>query len=507
VVLNAAAPQNRSASDRDAFSEPLPAPDPDPDQEDNSPALKRFAIRAEGRGATPPDNRRRVRIPFLPNVDRESYLKSKTDAAKKAEEAPTAPNQPSAASVGESAELAPTVSPNFEGASEVDGLVPPDTHGAVGLTQFVEVTNSHIDIYAKSNPATHTSKTLAAFFGYSTKTLFDPRVVYDSTWNRWVVIADAFAESPAVQNFFIAVSQTGDANGGYWIYKLNVTFHSGDFWDYPQLGIDQDAVIFTATAFPTSGAPKADMLAVAKARLYNGLGFSVPVFTGLFPTLAPPIVLDQNSKTFLIAAAGGSTLKLYTLQDAGKTGVTLSAPVDVPVTTYSVPPPAKQPGTTLTLDTLDGRFVNAGTQSGNFLWQAHTVASGGTAASRFYQIDTTTGKAAKSGNFNASGTSFDFNPSVAANANNDVFFVWTSVDPSVNVNAQVRAAAIDHSQPISPGPGVVLSGSPAFSSGGRWGDYSAVTIDPTNPKKAWVVNEKVKTSGLWSSQVGAIALP
>ena len=28
------------------------------------------------------------------------------------------------------------------------------------------------------------SVTLATFFGYTTETLFDPRVVYDSTWNR-----------------------------------------------------------------------------------------------------------------------------------------------------------------------------------------------------------------------------------------------------------------------------------------------------------------------------------
>ena len=79
----------------------------------------------------------------------------------------------------------------------------------------------------------------------------------------------------------------------------------------------------------------------------------------------------------------------------------LSAPVNVSVTAYSVPPPAKQAGTTLTLDTLDGRFQTAGMQSGNFLWQVHTVASGSTAAVTFYQIDTTTSTVAKTGAFNA----------------------------------------------------------------------------------------------------------
>src|SRR5213078_4126722 len=43
---------------------------------------------------------------------------------------------------------------NFDGHSETDGLFPPDTHGAVGASNFVEVTNSHFDVWNKaSTPA------------------------------------------------------------------------------------------------------------------------------------------------------------------------------------------------------------------------------------------------------------------------------------------------------------------------------------------------------------------
>ena len=104
-----------------------------------------------------------------------------------------------------------------------------------------------------------------------------------------------------------------------FIYGLNVTFNACDFWDYPQLGMDQDSIIITANVFTSSGGFRgADMFAVAKARLYNGLGFAVPVFTGLRATLAPPIVLDQNARTFLIAASGGSALSLYTLTNSSR---------------------------------------------------------------------------------------------------------------------------------------------------------------------------------------------
>src|SRR5207248_10171982 len=41
---------------------------------------------------------------------------------------------------------------NFNGHSATEGLRPPDTHGAVGTTHFVEVTNSHIDMWTRQTP-------------------------------------------------------------------------------------------------------------------------------------------------------------------------------------------------------------------------------------------------------------------------------------------------------------------------------------------------------------------
>src|SRR6266446_4869208 len=41
---------------------------------------------------------------------------------------------------------------NINGHSESDGLFPPDTHGAIGVNHFVEVTNSHLDVFSKASP-------------------------------------------------------------------------------------------------------------------------------------------------------------------------------------------------------------------------------------------------------------------------------------------------------------------------------------------------------------------
>jgi hypothetical protein len=38
----------------------------------------------------------------------------------------------------------------------------------------------------------------------------------------------------------------------------------------------------------------------------------------------------------------------------------------------------------------------------------------------------------------------------------------------------------------------------------RWGDYSAITIDPKNELQAWLVNETAKSKAVWGSRIGRI---
>jgi len=443
-------------------------------------------------------------IPFRPTMDRSDY-----DAAKA-----RANFWGPGAAKPFTETFAPLATPairltNFSGHSSTDGFRPPDTHGAVGTTHFVQVTNSHIDMWTRQNTATlplAKSVTLATFFGYTTRALFDPRVAYDSTWNRWIVTADAFAESSTVQRFFIAVSTTADPTGLFFIYNLNVTFFVNDFWDFPQLGMDQDAILFTANIFNGTSFHGADFFSVAKARLYNGLGFSVPVFTGLVGTLAPPIVRDQNSSTFLIAAPpSGTTFSKYTASNTSK-ATTLTGPVGITVPSYSVPPAARQPGTTKLLDSSDSRFVNASTQSGNDLWQTHTIALGSFPAPKFYRLNTSTNTVSQSGFYFASATSDDFNASIAANDAGNCFVTWTSTDSSAGRNAQVRLSGkLSGDAGIAAGPSAGTSPTfyhPSADNPERWGDYSAVTTDPLNSANAWLVNEKVNQGGLlWGSKI------
>jgi hypothetical protein len=476
-------------------------------------------------------------IPFRPTMGSSAYEAAKARANSYAPGTRKPFIAPFPASVDQTIKVT-----NFNGHSSTEGLRPPDTHGAVGTTHFVEITNSHIDMYKRgtppgSDPATLglvKSVTLATFFGYTTTGIFDPRVVYDSTWNRWIVTADSFAVDSTHQYFFIAVSTSSDPTKPFYVYPgLNVTIFSGDFWDYPQLGIDQDAVLFTANIFHGAAYHGADFFAVAKARLNNGLGFSVPVFTGLAGTLAPPIVLDQNGSTFLLAAPpSGSMLTMYTATNTshpfGTPSIALaSSPITV--ASYGVPPSAHQyrPGDPTEtdpdlLDTLDARFVNASTQNGVDLWQTHTVALGSFPGPYFYRIDTSTLAVTQSGFYFASGSSDDFNASIAANTAGDCFVTWTATDklPGTPTNAEVRLSG-----KLSATPGIP-AGLSAFNTlttnwydastdtTERWGDYSAVTVDPLNGSlgtdNAWLVNETVKSPPLhllWGSRIVKFGLP
>lgn len=465
----------------------------------------------------PPDRH----IPFRSTMGEAAYKAHKAKAVqKKALQSPV----PETQGVAPLALTTLTGTINFEGVDSVTaGMRPPDTHGAVGLNHFVEITNSHLDIYEKGAPNTRVkSLPLSAFFAYTSQLLYDPRVIYDHNDNRWIISAIARSESTAVQRFFFAVSQTADPLGTYYIYQVNVSDGFGGFWDFPQLGLDQNAVIFTTNFYSAAeDFIDARMFAVAKSLLYNGPGQTLTpsMFTGLAGTLAPPLVLDENPNTYLVAADSPIDVKvtLYTLTNSAADPPTLSTGAPIPVPLYTAPANALQPGTAATLDTSDGRFVNAGPQIGNSLFQVHSINSGGYARCRFYEFDTVNKQVIQTGTFGKSSTSFDFNASIAANRRRDVFVTWSSTDVTNSVNAEVRFSGRLHTEPLGviSSPGSLLFGSDTFYYADttkldqRWGDYSAVSLDPADPRglTAWIVNERILSNTVWGSRIGRISLP
>jgi hypothetical protein len=424
---------------------------------------------------------------------------------------------------------APLAITKFVGATECDGgsgcWIPPDVAGSIGKTQWVSVSNDMIEVHSRAGAVTKLNS-LNGFFGYSNQSMFDPRVQYDEEYQRWIVTADAFQESATTQYLGIAVSQTNSATGKWWIYFVNTNNFTGagSFYDYPMLGISQDAVFFTANIFnPFTGS---SLFSVAKARLYNGFGFGVPVYLGLAATLEPPhqLLTDQNGYAWLAAAPGGSSaIYMYTeICSATPNCTTLYGPYAVAgVAGYGIPPAAAQPTSCApagaNLDTLDNRFQNQGTQNGDLYYQVHTTSDFGVPTPRYYIISGllsfSPAVAVWNDFYGAGVTTNDWNPSIASDPAGHFALNWSSTDPSNGVRASMYFADNKTANPVnSTGTNIFQSASCYTGIGtSRWGDYSQTTVDPgtgtqanTNTKIFWITNETIPSANFWSTEVAKL---
>jgi hypothetical protein len=424
---------------------------------------------------------------------------------------------------------------NSAGSGVSCNCAPPDVDFAVGRTRVVEVVNKNVDVYTKgtstSAPSLVKRTSLRSFFGLSsTERITDPRVVYDNIWNRWIIVLTrrSASSSDTVHRFFLAVSTSSNPAGSY--FKYRVTFNlgptpDGDWLDFPGLGFDQDAIAITGVMFdtPTGGDKGSIIIGIPKARAYNGLGFSFgfPVFdTGV---IQPNIVLDQNHRMFLTAARDDlDQIQVFACTDLEKPGATscsLTAGVGVGFDML-VPPNASQPGSTVPIDTLDARFENRGYQSGNSVWQVHTINESNLPTPRFYQIDTATNTLTQQGDFFTStiSNSQDYNASIAANRIGEAFVTWNVSNASSFIRIRFSGRHLSDAAGSMNSPGIGLftstrtytlatTGEPPR----RWGDYSGTALDPQSysstcgsQRRAWVANEKVETNGTWGSRFGRI---
>jgi hypothetical protein len=394
---------------------------------------------------------------------------------------------------------------------------PPDINGSASSTQVAEVVNQHLTVFDRSGNQT-SDRSLATVTGYGAQAIFDPRLVYDSTWNRWVAIAEAFPESASSQRLFIMVSTTGNAGGSYFVYNLNAVDQcgSGNFYDYPQLGINQDAIVITANCFAGNTYLGARVIGVAKAQIYNGLGFTVPIFAPSSgdSTTTPSIVYDQNPNMDMLTRNGPDVIRFRNPANAfystGLTDNTISGFV-----TPTIPRDAGQAGCTVTsclLDTSDGRFAAPGVEYGVHLWNVASYGFGGVSGSfatpTFGEFNPNAHTTIQAGVVFADGCSDDFNPSITANSvNGKAWLNWTSTNPDGSScgGTFVRQYVATRLPTDAAGtfPSVINPFTSSFELTNnfdlnfgtqRWGDTSSTSLDPANNTAAWTWNESVAST-------------
>jgi hypothetical protein len=115
---------------------------------------------------------------------------------------------------------------------------PPDTVGAVGSTQYMQVVNTGLAVFDKTTKSAVygpvPTNTLWSGFGGQCETDNDGDavVVYDKAANRWIVSQFAVGTTPYLE--CVAVSQTSDATGGWYRYSFS---YGSVFPDYPKMGV------------------------------------------------------------------------------------------------------------------------------------------------------------------------------------------------------------------------------------------------------------------------------
>ncbi len=436
---------------------------------------------------------------------------------------------------------------------------PPDPNGDVGPNHYIEAVNTSYAIYNKSGTqlAAFTEDQLWSGAPASPCTSApegDPVVIYDWLADRFVLTHFAFASNNGPFYQCIAASKTSDpVTGGWWLYAVRMDAGGvglpplGDINDYGKFGLWHDCLYMAANAFTPSSAYDGVMFAsFSRNDLYSGapLTFSLgylPPSSNAF-TLIPSNnqgkganAAQPGTSNYFVSESG--VVEEFEIRkfDAGANcgvGGTLSAPTIVSQTQYAFQQGAivAQPNTSRKLDMIDDRIMQkvqyrkiGGTES---LWVTHPVGSGsGTTAMQWAQLDVTGGAIATAPvqqQIYAPDTSLNrFMGSLAVDGHGNMALGYTTssgISPNFPSIAYSGRLATD---PLNTLPQTEVkmttgAGSQVNNCGGgpcdRWGDYSAMSVDPGDDCTFWYINEYYSSqtngnSGNWQTRIGSFKFP
>jgi carboxypeptidase family protein/dockerin type I repeat protein len=468
----------------------------------------------------------------------------------------------------------------FEGQGSVDSggggaagclCLPPDTNGAVGPTQYVQMVNTVFSVYDKTGTRLSGPTPINALFSALPASSRcratndgDPVVVYDQLADRWLLSQFAVRDDAGGTNGpyeqCIAISQTSDATGAYYVYDFPLS--TTKFEDYPHLGLWPDAYYMTTHQFNQAGTAYLGQAAWALERdrmlkgqpaqlLYFDLGALPPPFNTGFggqlpanvdgftlpPAGAPNYFVEVDSS----ADVGlGNNLRIWKFHVDWATPANSSYGVAgmpnfvIPITDFARPNCMNnavgcvpQAGDASQLDPIGDRLMyrlayrNFGDHESLVL--NHTVVASATTGQmgpRWYEVR------------DPGGTPTIFQQSTwGPTSQTDLLYRWMSsvaMDRAGNMaigystSNQITFPSIAYAGRLASDPPNVLSqgeaqlfagtgpqhGGPTL---GRWGDYTDMTVDPVDDCTFWYTNEYYSATDagafLWRTRVGSFKFP
>jgi hypothetical protein len=414
---------------------------------------------------------------------------------------------------------------------------PPDTNGDVGPNHYIQTVNTSVGIYSKTGTPLSVVTYNTFFQGPAGSPCDasndgDPVVLYDPMVDRWIVTDFAwfnFNTGPYYE--CIAVSQTGDPVAGGWYFyamQANTGVFAGDFFnDYPKLGVWPDGYYMSANMFEAVGTGFGVRLwGINKTPLLTG---------GALQEVHFDLCLDGACGSFLPSNLRGTpppagapnyfatinapdTIAIYRFDADFVTPAnsTLTGPIDVPIAPFNgyvgeIP----QPGTATGLDSLSFRpmmqlqYRNMGSHES--LWATHTVDEGGLAVARWYEVRDPGGAPSlfQQGSLNPGDGINRWMASIAADQDGNAAIGYSvsnsSVYPGIRyagrLNGEIPGQMPQTEQ-------VLVNGTGSQTGINRWGDYSTMTVDPTDDCTFWYTQEYyIATGSNWQTRIGSFKFP
>jgi hypothetical protein len=402
-----------------------------------------------------------------------------------------------------------TVGNHFNGSNiNVSGFIPPDPDGAIGPDQFVELINGAYTVYDRSG-AVRARTSLDQFWRNAGVTLAgnftgDPRIIYDQPSGRW--FASSLDGTSSGNRLLVGVSNDANPLDGWKGFSFQAA--PGTSADFDMLGVNQSSVYISANLGSTLAVlPKADLIAGSIANrtvlTTTNTGGSLQPAVSLDNTDLPhPLLSDFNTpagfnKISLVTAVGPPA----TIDTNGRF-ISIQSGLGIPVN-------APQPGTNALIEVIgDTRFGSSVVLTHGNIWGVQTVLVDGRDALHWVRIDAST-YALKEQGMISSPSLYYYYGSIAVDAAGDVAIGFSGSSSAQFAGAFAVVGKFDGTTTTFNTPALLQAGAAPYTvtSGTgriRWGDYSATTVDPTNPNHLWTIQEYASGPDQWSTYVAEL---
>ncbi len=442
-----------------------------------------------------------------------------------------------------------TVLRSFEGVSDDDNaavarrVVPPDTNGDAGPNHYVQWANLSAKFFDKQGTLLLGPVAGNIFWQglggpCQTRNDGDPVILYDALADRWVAMQFMLQEvvtGSGSNALCFAVSVGPDPTGAYHQYQFNNPY----FPDYPKFGIWPDAYYATTRAFGAPGGFRMEALAFERAAMLSGqpadmVSFFIPNnpsgsgVDGFLPAdldgpappagtpglfVGGPVTSPNRIRIYGLAVnwsnPGAATFRL----------LNSLTPASYDRSLGDIRQPSPGEGLSALTFTLMHRvqYRNFGTRQTLVL--NHNVDAGGDRAGvRWYELRNAAGNTGAGWSLYQQGT---YAPndglerwmgSAALNGRGDLGLAYavsgTTLFPSIRFTGQTADAS--GSGQMNVAETTLLTGTGAqVNSSNRWGDYSMLSVDPSDDRTFWYTQEYYQSTGSFDfkTRIAAFTLP